>query len=270
MGLLSSVGSFVSRGISVVSSFLSGGSNSSGNSDSSHRSSSSSTSYDPDKVKIAEIDKETQLQLAGKEQERIKLMRDVKIEILREQARFEEAITQTKLDGLQQMSDIIVSMQARFNDVAEKRLRIIEQGSMNIIKDIENFYYELQKSIEERDIEFTENKLPKLLEQLGKYPEDSAPYQLYFKKIESLIVNQSAYSERALEDLSARQDKIITSSLATKERITAHTDQLTSQIVEKIMDKSDMLQKSLESSLPEYREQLAEIETPKLIVSKHS
>lgn len=265
MSILGKIGGWVSSGISAVSSFLNSDSSSS---DSSHRSSSSSTNYDPDKVRIAEIDKETQLQLAGKEKERIELMRDAKIEILREQAKFEEAITQTKLNGLQQMSDIIVNMQDRFNDVAEKRLKIIEQGSMDIIRGIENFYHELQKSIEQRDIEFTENKLPNLLEQLGKYPEDSASHKLYFKKIDSLIANQTSYSERALIDLSARQDKIITSSLATKERITAHTDQLTSQIVEKIVDKSEMLQRSLEDSLPEYRDQLAEVATQQLIENK--
>jgi len=267
MSFLGTLGGLVSSGLSAVSSFISGDS---GSSDSSHRSSSSSssTSYDPDKVKIAEIDKETQLQLAGKEQERIEMMRDAKIEILREQAKFEEAITQTKLNGLQQMSEIIVNMQDRFNDVAEKRLKIIEQGSMDIIRDIESFYHELQKSIEQRDIEFTENKLPNLLEQLEKYPEESASHKLYFKKIDSLIANQTSYSERALIDLSDRQDKIITSSLATKERITAHTDQLTSQIVEKIVDKSEMLQKSLGDSLPEYRDQLAEVATQQLIENK--
>ncbi len=161
----------ISRAVGrAVGNIFSGDSGSSDDSRSSH-SNSSHTNYDPDKVRIAEIDKGTQLQLAGKEQERIELMRDAKIEILREQAKFEEAITQTKLNGLQKMSDIIVNMQDRFNDVAEKRLKIIEQGSMDIIRGIENFYHELQKSIEQRDIEFTENKLPNLLEQLGEIPQ---------------------------------------------------------------------------------------------------
>ncbi len=265
MGILGTIGGWVSSGISAVSDYLSSDSSSS---DSSNRSSSSITNYEPDKVKIAEINKETQLQLAGKEQERIELMRDVKIEILREQAKFEAAIAQTKLNGLEQMSEIIVNMQDRFNEVAEKRLKIIEQGSLDVIKGIENFYHELQKSIEQRDIEFTENKLPNLLEQLGKYPEDSPSHKLYFKKIDSLIANQTSYSERALIDLSARQDKIITSSLATKERITAHTDQLTSQIVEKIIDNREILQRSLENSLPEYRDQPVEVGTPQLIENK--
>jgi hypothetical protein len=268
MGILDSIGGWVSSGIDYVSDFLSNRPGSSNGSEP-RSSSSSSTNYDPDKVKIAEIDKETQLQLAGKEQERIELMRDAKIEILREQAKFEEAITQTQLNGLQQMSDIIVTMQDRFNDVAAKRLKIIEQGSMDIIRDVENFYHELQKSIEQRDIEFTESKLPKLLEQLSKYPEDSPSHKLYFKKIDSLIANQTSYSERALIDLSARQDKIITSSLATKEQITIHTDQLTSQIVDKIVDKSEMLQKSLEKNLPEHKDQLAEVSVPQLMESKN-
>ncbi|PSW22769.1 hypothetical protein C9I94_18475 [Photobacterium swingsii] len=253
------------RAIDAVSNFFDDSSDSSSLSSSSHR------NYDPDKVKIAEIDKETQLQLAGKEQERIILMKEAKLEILREEAKFQEVLNATKINGLNQMSEIITSMQERFNDVAEKRLKIIEQGSMDTIREVERFYCELQKSIEQRDIEFTENKLPKLLEQLNKYDEDSPSHKLYFKKIDSLIANQTSYSERALADLSVRQDKIITSSLATKERITVHTDQLTAQIVDKIVDSSELLQRSSNDVLPEYRErgQLAEVPSQQLLESKN-
>ncbi|KMV28475.1 hypothetical protein AB733_23400 [Photobacterium swingsii] len=79
------------RAIDAVSNFFDDSSDSSSLSSSSHR------NYDPDKVKIAEIDKETQLQLAGKEQERIILMKEAKLEILREELSFKKYLMPRKL-----------------------------------------------------------------------------------------------------------------------------------------------------------------------------
>lgn len=232
-----------------VSDFLGSGSSSSSSSGSSHLSSSNSNSlYEPDKIKVAEIEQQTQLQLAGRENERITLMKEAKLEILREEAKFQEVLNAAQANNLKQMSEVIIAMQASFNEVAQKRLQIIEQGSMEIIKDIERFYHELQTSIEQKDIEFTETKLPKLLEQLNKYEEGTPSHQLYFKKIDGLITNQESYAMRALTDLSTRQDKIITSSLATKEKITEHTDKLTAQIVEKIVGNNEPLQRQLNNN----------------------
>ncbi len=39
--------------------------------------------YEPDKLRIAEIERQTKLELADKETERIELMRDAKIELLK-------------------------------------------------------------------------------------------------------------------------------------------------------------------------------------------
>jgi hypothetical protein len=73
-------------------------------SDTSSRSSSSNTSsshhYEPDKVEIAKIEQQTQLQLAGRENERIELMKNAKLEILREEAKFQQALYEARVQGL--------------------------------------------------------------------------------------------------------------------------------------------------------------------------
>ena len=229
-------------------------------SDTSSRSSSSNTSsshhYEPDKVEIAKIEQQTQLQLAGRENERIELMKNAKLEILREEAKFQQALYEARVQGLAQMSEIIIAMQERFSEIAHNRLKIIESGSMEIIKDIERFYYELQASIEKKDVEFTENKLPSLIAQLEKYPKDSASFQLYFKKIDALMTTQSRYADQALADISERQKQIIASSLASKEKILEHTDRLTAQLVDRIALSTDLLQHQLTDTAADYSERL--------------
>jgi hypothetical protein len=236
---------------------------------SSSSSSNSSHNYEPDKVKIAEINQQTQLQLAGKENERIELMKQAKLEILQEEAKFQQALYVARIKGLEQMSQIIIAMQERFNEIAQNRLKIIEFGSMNIIKDIEQFYHELQSSIEKKDVEFTENKLPVLLEQLEKYQQGSAAHQLYFKKIDALITTQARYAEQALTDLSARQKQIIASSLSTKEKITEHTDRLTAQLVERIVLSSEMLRHQLTDTAANYSKRLVEPESQPLLENQN-
>jgi len=257
MGLFSSIGSWVGGAVSAVSDFLGGGSSSgSGSSRSSSSNSNSNSLYEPDKVKIAEIEQETQLQLAGRESERIELMKEAKLEIMREEAKFQQALYAAQVQGLDQMAETISLMQERFNEVAQNRLKIIESGSMEIVKDIERFYHELQTSIEQKDVEFTETKLPKLLEQLEKYDENSAAFKLYFKKIDNLIANQSVYAEKALAGLLERQKQIVESSLATKEKIIEHTDKLTAQLVERMAETSGLLQQQANNS-----ERQAQLET---------
>ncbi|MBE8232094.1 MAG: hypothetical protein HAW67_00050 [Endozoicomonadaceae bacterium] len=235
MGWLSSIGSAIGSVGRTVLGWVTGSGSSSDSGDS-RSSRSDYSSYEPDKVKIAEIEQETQLQLAGKEQERIELMKNAKIEILREEAMLRDAHDQAKIKGFKEMSEAIILLQERFNDVSEKRLAIIEQGSFEIIKDIETFYRQLQVELENNDIEFTENKLPKLLDQLEKYEEGTASHTLYNKKIDALITNQTKYVERMLTDLSDRQSKIIDSALTTKAKILEHTDQLTTNLVTQITE----------------------------------
>lgn len=250
---------------STVTDLFTGGSGSDSSSRSSSSNTSSSHNYEPDKVKIAEIEQQTQLQLAGRENERIELMKNAKLEILREEAKFQQALYVARIQGLEQMSEIIIAMQERFSEIAHNRLKIIESGSMDIIKDIEHFYYELQASIEKKDVEFTEHKLPSLLAQLEKYPEGSASFQLYFKKIDGLISTQTRSAEQALIDISERQKQIIASSLASKEKIIEHTDKLTAQLVDRIVLSSELLQHQLTDTAADYNERLAVLEPQQLL-----
>ncbi|MBR0060648.1 MAG: NC domain protein, partial [Selenomonadaceae bacterium] len=89
-------------------------------SSSSRSSSSYNYNYEPDKVKIAEIERDTKLKLADKEAERIELMRDAQIELYKAQAISQAAIEKARVDGMVAMSNQMMLLQEKMLEVAKK------------------------------------------------------------------------------------------------------------------------------------------------------
>ncbi|MBZ9637830.1 hypothetical protein, partial [Clostridium sp. FP1] len=147
MGLLGTIGG-------TIKSIFGGGTSGGGRS-------TSSTSSEPDKVKVAEIEADTNLSLAGMESERIVLMKNARLELLEFETQSNIALEQAK--GLNFMAQTIIAMQDRLTEVAEKRLQIIEKGSLQIIREIDSFYDELGDKIKADDDIYNTDKLPQLL-----------------------------------------------------------------------------------------------------------
>ncbi len=100
----------ISWAIDKVKKWVSGGSSS----ESSYGGSSRSTaaySYEPDKVKAAEIEADTKIKLANMEKERIALMKDAQKEILHLETESKIALEMAKSKGLEAMANTIISMQ---------------------------------------------------------------------------------------------------------------------------------------------------------------
>lgn len=196
--------------------------------------STSSTTYEPDKVKVAEIEADTKIRLAGMENDRIELMKQARLDILQYETESKIALEQAKAQGLAVMAQTIITMQDKLNEVAEKRLLIIEKGSLQVIKDIENFYDELGIKIQEDDDRYNTEKLPELLSILEKYETGTPAHSLYMKRIEEDMAMQSKHVTQQLDSLSQRQTQIIDGFLASKERIIEQTGQITAGMLETI------------------------------------
>lgn len=196
--------------------------------------STSSTTYEPDKVKVAEIEADTKIRLAGMENDRIELMKQARLDILQYETESQIALEQAKAQGLAVMAQTIITMQDKLNEVAEKRLLIIEKGSLQVIKDIENFYDELGTKIQEDDDRYNTEKLPELLSILEKYETGTPAHSLYMKRIEEDMAMQSKHITQQLDSLSQRQTQIIDGFLASKECIIEQTGQITARMLETI------------------------------------
>lgn len=214
MGLFGKVGGFLKG--------LFGGGSSGGGSRS-----TTTTVYEPDKVKIAQIEADTKIRLAGMETDRIELMKNAQLDILEYQRESQIALEQAKAQGLAVMAQTIVTLQEKLNEVAQERLLIIEKASLPIVKEIENVYSELSNKIEQDNYEYSTEKLPQLLSILEKYEEGTPSYNLYQKRIEDDMTLQIKHYAMQIENLSKRQAQIIDGFDKNKSRIVEQTTLIT-------------------------------------------
>lgn len=200
--------------------------------------SNSNYNYEPDKVKVAEIEAQTKMRLANMENERIRLSTDVQLEIMEQEYRFKVGLEEAKALGFNNIATTIVGMQERLNEIAQKRIEIIEKCSLQIVGEIEEVYLELKLKIEEENYRYSEEKLPKLIEILEKYDESSQEYKLYFKRIECDMNSQLKSYEVQIEGISNRQNRIMNSFLTSKEKIIEKTSEITNNLMEKALNTS--------------------------------
>lgn len=211
---------------------LFGGNKSSGSSSRS----TTSTVYEPDKVKIAQIESDTKIRLAGMEADRIELMKNAQLDILECQRESEIALEQAKAQGLAVMAQTILTLQEKLNEVAEKRLTIIEKGSLQVIKEIETVYSELEHEIQQDNDNYNTEKLPKLLSILQQYEKGTPAHDLYQKRINDDMNLQIQHFSMQLENLSKRQSQIIDGFLKGKEKIIEQTGHITEGMLQAVQN----------------------------------
>lgn len=223
MGIFSAIGG-------AIAGLFGGGSKSSGGGDRS----TTNTTYEPDKVRAAQIESDTKIRLAGMEKERIELMKNARLDILECETESKIALEEARAKGFTVMAQTIVAMQEKLNEVAEKRLQIIEKGSLEVVKQIENFYLELEKNIEADANNYTKEKLPAILEILNQYEEGTPAHKLYCKRIESDMAFQLEVNQKQLQYIKERQNKVIESFDKSKERILEQTGNMTAGLLDAV------------------------------------
>ena len=245
MGLFGMIGSAVRT---VVSVFTGGSSSSSGGGGGSY--SSSRTIHEPDKVKIAEIERDTKVRLAKMEADRQERYIQAQQELLQTQRENQEAIEMLRLQGQAAMVQRLLKLQDELNEIAQNRLLIIEKGSMQLIKEMEDFYDGLGAKIKADNDEYSAEKLPKLLELLSQYEEGSAAHELYKKRIESDMELQAQHFDRQIMEVASRQNQIIAGFIHSKDRVLEQTAQITQGVLEKICSPNLALNAPQTDNLP--------------------
>lgn len=196
--------------------------------------STTSTTYEPDKVKIAEIEANSKIRLAEMEKERVELIKNSQIELLEFNTNCQLAIEEAKARSLNNMAQTIVNLQTQLNEVAVKRLEIIEKGSVPIIKEIESFYDELAKNIKEDQNRYETEKLPLLLKTLEQYEEGSTSHKLYSKCVENDIQKQFEHYDLQVKSVLKRQNQVIDGFIKSKESIIGQTQEITKGLLDSV------------------------------------
>ena len=194
----------------------------------------STTTYEPDKVKVAQIEADTKIRLANMETERIEIMKQARMDILEYETQCQVALEQAKAQGLNAMAQMIITMQDKLNEVAEKRLQIIEKGSIQIIKEIETFYDEIGDKIQADNDKYNREKLPALLDILNQYEPGTAAFEIYSQQIQDDRKMQQQHYMKQIEAVSERQSMVISGFISSKEKIIEQTGQITQGMLDSV------------------------------------
>jgi len=206
MGFLSGLSSFVSSAVSVVGSLFGGSSSGGGSSYSS--SSTTTTIYEPDKLKIAELEKEKAEMLVAEQKELIKL-----------NAQMQGAIIEAEARSFEHSANILKSMMESMNIIAQQRFQLLENGHLEIVEKIETLYSEFEKNIQKDNHSFQMDKLPEMLQMLSTFPEDSDMRKIYSDSVTMQVSSNMEFINSKLKSLKNRQEQLITSSIQTKDKI---------------------------------------------------
>lgn len=200
----------------------------------------STTTYEPDKVKIAQIEAENKIRLSKLETERIGLIKQAQIEIIQNEAEAREAAEMARAKGFTVMAQTILTLQEKLNEVAQKRLEIIEAGSNPIKQEIEQIYAEFKRKIEEDNDLYMREKAPNLLEMLNKYPENSTAHKMYAKLIDKDMSNHMEQYNIQIKNLEERQKMVLDNFLKGKDQIIAQTATLTQSMLENLNQQAQL------------------------------
>lgn len=187
--------------------------------------------YEPDKVKIAQIEAEAKIRLAEMETERVELIKQAQMELLRDEAEARILVEEAKAKGFTVMAQTIIAMQEQLTQITKNRIEIIERASLPIVKDIENMYKELSDRIVADNYKYNTEKLPNLLSILEKYPEGTTAHKLYSQQIQNDMNAQIKHNDMQLKSLAIRQQQIKSSFFNSKDKILEQTGNLTQNII---------------------------------------
>jgi len=214
MSFLDTLGGWVSNAAKAI---LGGNSNNDGGRDRGGYSSSETyhsskiTNYDPDKVKVAEL-----------ENERIGLVKEAQLELMEFNAKMEAAMIQARCLGFQAMQQAMMGMLKEVNSLAEERLVLLEKGNLQHIQQVEAMYAELKMDVQQDD--FLQNKVPQLLNLASQFPEGSDMRQTFMKGIDQEMATHFNFKTNQLNKLNERCQTVVDSVIASKAQMQTHID----------------------------------------------
>lgn len=202
--------------VDTISSIFSFSSSSNNSRSENHNSSSTTqTVYEPDKVRVAEL-----------ENQRSEMLVEAQKDIIELNARMQAAVIEANVRGFEYSANVLKSMMTDMNIIAQQRLQLLENGHFEIVKQIECLYLDLEREITKDNDTFLFEKLPKMFEVLSRFEVDSTPYKMYADSIEQQKQLNLSFVAEKFKGLAQRQHTLIESSVDTKKMVFKQSAQL--------------------------------------------
>ena len=190
--------------------------------------SNTNTVYEPDRVKVAEL-----------ENGRMDRAIEAQKEIIQMNSEMQLMIMEAHQKGFEHSTKVLKEMMQSLNQIAQERLVLIENGHFEVVEKIENLYLGLEREIKEDNDNFNMEKLPQMLEMLSKFEIGSPSARLYEKSVDKQIELNISFFEKKLGALHERQRLMVESAIKSKEQVLEQSSQI-------VLDRMKFLDKQLE------------------------
>lgn len=204
----------------------SGGSRRSGGGSRSTESTTNNYNYEPDKVRVAEIEAESKRDMAYQENQRIDLIKDAQMELIEFNARMEAAVIEAKVRGLNALQQSLLMMTKELTQLAHERIGLLEQGHLDAVVQIDHHYQKLGQEISKENDLYLLEKMPKLLGLLEKYPEDSPCHKLYNKALDQDMARHNQFQLHQIQGIQKRQNMMTESAIVCRKQLEQHVNGL--------------------------------------------
>jgi hypothetical protein len=190
--------------------------------------SNTQTIYEPDKLKIAELENGRMDKAIEAQKEIIQMNNEMQLYIM-----------EAHQKGFEHSTQILKDMMRSLNEIAQERLILIENGHFEVVEKIEKLYLGLEKEIREDNNSFNMSQLPQMLEMLSKFEVGSASARLYEKSVDKQIELNGTFFTQKLSALHERQKLMVSSAIKSKEQVLEQSSQI-------VLDRMKFLDKQLE------------------------
>lgn len=190
--------------------------------------STSQTVYEPDRVKVAELQNNRMDKAIEAQKEIMQMNQEMQFYIMEaHQKGFEHSVT------------LLKDMMKSLNQIAQERLTLIENGHFAVVEKIERLYLGLEKEIRDDNDAFNMEQLPKMLEMLGKFDVGSPSAKLYEKSVDKQIELNGSFFTAKLSALHDRQKIMVESAIKSKDLVLEQSAQI-------VLNRMNFLDKQLE------------------------
>ncbi len=199
------------------------------------------TTYEPDKVRVAEINAQTQAMVEKVRFEDNRLKEKAQKELVSHMIEQEKILMQAKIEGFEYLSESIKKLG---NNIA--LLRIEQKQSLDTNQDesvqkINKYYVEFEKTLEDKNSDFELNHLPKLVKQLETYKEGSVGYKTYESLIGKRMVSHCENIDKEIDFFRKQNEKRTDSNIKIREQLESDLSSMSNKILETVNKQSKLL-----------------------------
>ena len=199
------------------------------------------TLYEPDKVRVAEIEAQTKAMVEKVRFENERLKEAAKKELVSHIIEQEKVLMQAKIEGFEYLSKSILKLGENIALLRIEQSKDLELNQNENEKNIIDYYLEFGKKIEKSNHDFELNHLPKLIMQLETYEADSVGYQTYKTLIEQRSRAHIENLNQEIEFFREQKRKRFDTNIEIRKQLERDLSLMSNKIIETVNKQSNLL-----------------------------